>query len=59
MNINDGEVDKEKGILHIGQLQIPLSIGQLKQLPEGIIRIGCVLSILHCLRKDKKLRCNL
>ncbi len=40
MNINDGEVNKEKGVLHIGQLQIPLSIGQLKQLPEGIIRIG-------------------
>ncbi|PIE93478.1 glycerol-3-phosphate ABC transporter ATP-binding protein [Bacillus fungorum] len=40
MNINDGEVDKEKGVLHIGQLQIPLSIGQLKQLPEGTIRIG-------------------
>lgn len=40
MNINDGEVDKGKGVLHIGQLQIPLSIGQLKQLPEGIIRIG-------------------
>ncbi|MGN4426069.1 ABC transporter ATP-binding protein [Bacillus cereus group sp. MYBK30-1] len=40
MNMNDGEVDKEKGVLHIGQLQIPLSIGQLKQLPEGIIRIG-------------------
>ncbi|GAB6477688.1 MULTISPECIES: ABC transporter ATP-binding protein [Bacillus cereus group] len=40
MNINDGEVDKEKGVLHIGQLQIQLSIGQLKQLPEGIIRIG-------------------
>ncbi|PHF02662.1 glycerol-3-phosphate ABC transporter ATP-binding protein [Bacillus wiedmannii] len=40
MNINDGEVDKEKGVVHIGQLQIPLSIGLLKQLPEGIIRIG-------------------
>ncbi|PFM64234.1 glycerol-3-phosphate ABC transporter ATP-binding protein [Bacillus cereus] len=40
MNMNDGEVDKEKGVLHIGQLQIPLSIEQLKQLPEGIIRIG-------------------
>ncbi|QUG82505.1 ABC transporter ATP-binding protein [Bacillus nitratireducens] len=40
MNINDGKVDKEKGVLHIGQLQIPLSIGQLKQLPEGTIRIG-------------------
>lgn len=32
MNINDGEVNKEKGVLHIGQLQIPLSIRQLKQL---------------------------
>ncbi|OOR45558.1 glycerol-3-phosphate ABC transporter ATP-binding protein [Bacillus cereus] len=40
MNINDGEVNKEKGVLHIGQLQIPLSIRQLKQLPEGTIRIG-------------------
>ncbi|PDY80295.1 glycerol-3-phosphate ABC transporter ATP-binding protein [Bacillus cereus] len=40
MNINDGEVDKEKGVLHIGQLQIPLSIGQLKRLQEGTIRIG-------------------
>ncbi|PEP25541.1 glycerol-3-phosphate ABC transporter ATP-binding protein [Bacillus wiedmannii] len=40
MNINDGEVDKEKGVVHIGQLQIPLSIGLLKQLPEGTIRIG-------------------
>ncbi|PFJ18084.1 glycerol-3-phosphate ABC transporter ATP-binding protein [Bacillus cereus] len=40
MNMNDGEVDKEKGVLHIGQLQIPLSIGQLKQLSEGTIRIG-------------------
>ncbi|OTY62499.1 glycerol-3-phosphate ABC transporter ATP-binding protein [Bacillus thuringiensis serovar graciosensis] len=40
MNINDGEVDKEKGVLHIGQLQMPLSIGLLKQLPEGTIRIG-------------------
>ncbi|PFN71267.1 sn-glycerol-3-phosphate ABC transporter ATP-binding protein UgpC [Bacillus cereus] len=40
MNINDGKMDKEKGVLHIGQLQIPLSIGQLKQLPEGTIRIG-------------------
>ena len=39
MNINDGEVNKEKGVLHIGQLQIPLSIRQLKQLPEGT-RIG-------------------
>ncbi|PED40258.1 sn-glycerol-3-phosphate ABC transporter ATP-binding protein UgpC [Bacillus cereus] len=40
MNINDGEVNKEKGVLHIGQLQIPLSIRQLKQLPQGTIRIG-------------------
>ncbi|PGZ96026.1 glycerol-3-phosphate ABC transporter ATP-binding protein [Bacillus wiedmannii] len=40
MNINDGEMDKEKGVLHIGQLQIPLSNGLLKQLPEGTIRIG-------------------
>ncbi|OTY86681.1 glycerol-3-phosphate ABC transporter ATP-binding protein [Bacillus thuringiensis serovar subtoxicus] len=40
MNINDGEVNKEKGVLHIGQLQIPLPIRQLKQLPEGTIRIG-------------------
>ena len=54
MNINDGEVNKEKGVLHIGQLQIPLSIRQLKQLPEGTIRIGMRLSILHCLRRDKK-----
>ncbi|MBR9657544.1 glycerol-3-phosphate ABC transporter ATP-binding protein [Bacillus cereus] len=40
MNINDGEVDKEKGVLHIGQLQIPLSIGQLKQLTAGTVRVG-------------------
>ncbi|HDX9629316.1 TPA: sn-glycerol-3-phosphate ABC transporter ATP-binding protein UgpC [Bacillus cereus] len=40
MNINDGEVDKEKCVLHIGQLQIPLSNGRLKQLPKGKIRIG-------------------
>ncbi|QCY59819.1 MULTISPECIES: ABC transporter ATP-binding protein [Bacillus] len=40
MNINDGEVNKEKGVLHIGKLQVPLSIRQLKQLPEGTIRIG-------------------
>lgn len=40
MNMNDGEVDEEKGVLHIGQLQIPLSIGQLKQLPAGTVRVG-------------------
>ncbi|KFN04327.1 ABC transporter ATP-binding protein [Bacillus clarus] len=40
MNINNGKVDKEKGMLCVGELRIPLSTGQLKQLLEGNVRIG-------------------
>ncbi|KEK23328.1 ABC transporter ATP-binding protein [Bacillus gaemokensis] len=40
MNINDGEVAKEMGTLRVGELQIPLSVRQLKLLPKGNLRLG-------------------
>lgn len=40
MNIGDGKIDKEAGVLHVDGLQIPMSPGQLQQLPEPKVRLG-------------------
>ncbi|CAM4326632.1 glycerol-3-phosphate ABC transporter ATP-binding protein [Bacillus manliponensis] len=40
MNISDGNIKKETCLLHIDQLEIPLSIGRLQQLQEVHVRVG-------------------